>query len=292
MPDTTLQGARIYRSEAGAREVRAWCEERLASWPELRALPELDSQLGPTRAFSAPGGDRTPVVVLSGTNFNSATCVDTARVLARDRPVILVDLPGQPGLSCGVRPRAARAHAYGSWLNEILPLVTGRPAILLGHSLGAAVVLAAKPSDLARCVALVGPAGLTSAAMTPELMRVSLPWMVNPRDDKSTRLLNHMSGPAHRTEGVHPFAPWMTLVGRNCRTSLAPGPLPMECLRPWEDTPVLVATGSDDAFYSPARLHGPARRLLNTDVEVMEGAGHLSLLEQPEGVAELLRSLD
>ncbi|OOC56441.1 MULTISPECIES: alpha/beta fold hydrolase [Nocardiopsis] len=292
MPDSNPQGVRVYRSEAGAREIRAWCERRLADWPGLDALPELDTALGATRAFRARGGDATPALVLSGTNFNSATSVDTARVIARDREVLLADLPGQPGLSAGVRPRANRASAYGRWFDEVLPRLTERPVTVLAHSLGAVVALNAKPSPLVHALVLVGPAGLTTAAKSPELMRAALPWMIGPRRDKSTRLLNFMSGPAHVTAGTHPYAEWMTLVGRHCRTSLAPGPLPMECLRPWEDTPVVVATGSHDTFYSPARLHGPARRFLDADVAVMEGAGHLALNEQPERVAELLRSVD
>ncbi|MFD3685340.1 alpha/beta fold hydrolase [Nocardiopsis sp. NPDC058631] len=292
MSESSPHGTHIYRSAVGARAVRAWCEERIDGWPALTALPELATALGPTRAFRAPGGGATPVLVLSGTNFNSATSVDTARVIARDRPVTLVDLPGQPGLSVGIRPRADRAAAYGAWFDEVLPLLTERPVTLLTHSLGSAVALAARPSPLVHAVVMVGPAGLTAAAKTPELMRATLPWMIGPRDDKSTRLLNFMSGPAHVSPGPHPFAPWMTLVGRHCRTSLAPGPLPLECLRPWENTPVVVATGSDDVFYSPARLHGPARRFLDADVVVMEGAGHLAMDEQPERVAELLRSVD
>jgi len=292
MPESSPHGPHIYRSAAGAREIRAWCERRIAGWPALTPLPELATALGPTRAFRAQGGAATPVLVLSGTNFNSATSVDTAKVIARDRPVTLVDLPGQPGLSVGVRPRSDRASAYGAWFDEVLPLLTSQPVTLLTHSLGSAVALAAKPSPLVHAVVMVGPAGLTAAAKTSELMRATLPWMIGPRDDKSTRLLNFMSGPSYAVTGTHPFAPWMTLVGRHCRTSLAPGPLPLECLRPWENTPVVVATGSDDAFYSPARLHGPSRRFLDADVVVMEGAGHLAMNEQPERVAELLRSVD
>lgn len=292
MPEASPRGVCVYRSEAGARAVRSWCERRIAGWPDLVPLPEIDTELGTTRCFRASGGDAAPVLVLSGTNFNSATSVETARVLARDREVVLADLPGQPGLSAGVRPRADRAAAYGRWFDEVLPRLTDRPVTVLAHSLGAVVVMSAKPSPLVRAVVLVGPAGLTTAATSSQLMRVTLPWMIGPREDKSTRLLNYMSGPGYVTTGTHPYAEWMTLVARHCRTSLAPGALPLECLRPWEGTPVVVATGSDDVFYSPARLHGAARRFLDADVTVLEGAGHLALHEQPDRVAELLRSVD
>ena len=296
MHDTHLHGTQVYRSAAGADEIRSWCEERITTWPGLTALPPLRTALGTTRAFTAGGGDATPVVFLGGNNFNSATSVDLAGVLARDRTVTLVDLPGRPGLSEGTRPRSGRAAAYGAWFDEVLPMLTERPVTVLAHSLGAAVTLAASPSALVRAVVMVAPAGLTAAPATSELMRIALPWMIGPRDDKSTRLLDYMSGAAYTSAArgvpVHPLARWMTLVGRHCRTGLAPGPLPVESLRPWGDTPVIVATGSEDAFYSPARLHGPARRLLDCEVTVLEGAGHLAPYEMPERMAGLVRSLD
>ncbi|GAB3723079.1 alpha/beta fold hydrolase [Nocardiopsis oceani] len=288
MPETALRGARVYRSDSAERAVRGWCRDRLDEHADLADVSEITSAIGPTRAVRFPGGSGAPVVFLSGTNFNSALSASSASVMCPDREVVLIDLPGQPGLSCGLRPKAQRAAAYGAWFEEVLPKLVDRPAIVLGHSLGAAVALASKPSPLVRGMVLVGPAGLTGAAMSSELMRASLPWMIGPRDDKSTRLLNFMSGPSFQYP-VHPLAGWMTMVGKYCRTSLAPGPLPVESLLPWQKRNVTVATGSDDVFFSSARLHGPARRFLDTDVHVMEGAGHLAPYEFPDEVAELVR---
>ena len=290
MIETTVQGARVYRSVAAEKAIGAWCEERLAELPDLRPLPEISTPLGPTRAFRIEGGSGAPVVVLSGTNFNSALSASPASDMAAERDVILVDLPGQPGLSHGRRPGGRRSQAYGAWFDVVLPKLVDRPAIVLGHSLGAAVALASRPSASVKGLVLVNPAGLTRAAMSLDLMRSTLPWMLGPRDDRSTRLLNFMSGPDFRYP-VHPLAHWMTMVGRFCRTSLAPGPLPMESLSVWREK-VVVATGSDDAFFSPASLHGPARRFLDTDVEVLEGAGHLAPHEFPGKVRDLVTRAD
>jgi pimeloyl-ACP methyl ester carboxylesterase len=291
MTEAAVQGARVYRSEAAEKVVRGWCEERLAEFTDLEALPEISTAVGPTRAFRFEGGSGAPVVVLSGTNFNSALSASPASDMTAERDVLLVDLPGQPGLSCGKRPRGHRARAYGAWFDEVLSELVDRPAIVLGHSLGAAVALAGRPCPLVKGLVLVAPAGLTPAATSPELMRVALPWMVGPREDKSTRLLNFMSGPASRYP-VHPLANWMTMVGRYCRTSLAPGPLATESLLAWQKKNVTVATGSHDVFFSPARLHGPARRFLDADVHVLEGAGHLAPYEFPAKIRELVRGAD
>lgn len=291
MIESTVQGARVYRSEAAEQAIRAWCEERLAELPDLQSLPEISTPIGPTRAFRIKGGSGAPVVILSGTNFNSALSASPGSDMAAERDVILVDLPGQPGLSCGKRPRGQRSQTYGAWFDAVLPELVDRPAIVLGHSLGAAVALASRPSALVKGLVLANPAGLTGAAMSLDLMRSTLPWMIGPRDDRSSRLLNFMSGPDFRYP-VHPLAHWMTMVGKFCRTSLAPGPLPAESLSVWREKKVIVATGSDDAFFSPASLHSPARRFLGAEVEVLEGAGHLAPHELPGKVRDLVTRAD
>ena len=291
MTESTIHGARVYRSAPAESTVRNWCEGRLREFSDLCPLPEISTSIGPTRAFRFEGGSGAPVVVLSGTNFNSALSASPSSDMRMERDVILVDVPGQPGLSCGIRPRGRRAEAYGTWFDEVLPSLVDRPAIVLGHSLGAAVALASKPCDLIKGMVLVGAAGLTPAAISPELMRVTLPWMIGPCDDKSTRLLNFMSGPDFR-QPVHPLAGWMTMVGKCCRTSLAPGPLPTELLLAWQKKNVTVVTGSEDVFFSPARLHGPARRFLDADLHVLQGAGHLAPYEFPEKVRDLVTRAD
>lgn len=287
-----LRSARVYRSESAERSVHAWCHRALSQWPELGALSPVETGLGNTQAFHATGGPGTPVLVLSGTNFNAATTVPAARALSADRPVLLVDLPGQPGLSSSQRTGNTRIEAYGAWLDELLPQITDRPVIVLGHSRGAAIALASTPSPLIAGMLLLNPAGLTAAGVSSESMRATLPWMIHPNEQTSGRLVEFLSGPAtvcgeHRAE-----TEWLTLVARYCRTGSIPSPLHAEHFRAWADTPVAVATGSHDSFFSPARLHGPTRRFLNAEVHTIEGAGHLSLYEQPEKACELLRGLD
>lgn len=292
MTESAPRGTHIYRTPSGAEAIRSWCEERLAEWPELERLPVVETALGPTRAFRAPGGAGMPVVMLPGPNLNTATNIEVLRILAADRPVISVDPPGQPGLSGDVRPKGDRMAAYGAWFDELLPQITEGPVLVLGHSLGAAMLLDSTPSSRVAGLLLVDPAGIAAAGTGGDLMRAALPWMIGPRDSKSARLLNVLHGHDYRIEASDPMAHWWTLVATHCRYVLTPPPLTLECLRPWHETPTVVATGSEDVLFSPARLHGPARRLLNAEVVELEGAGHLSPYERPGRVAELLDRLD
>ncbi|WP_017575028.1 alpha/beta fold hydrolase [Nocardiopsis kunsanensis] len=289
-----LRAARVYRSENAERSVHAWCHEALNQWPELGPLPPIETRLGRTQAFSAAGGPGTPVLVLSGTNFNAAATVPAARVLSEDRPVHLVDLPGQPGLSCGRRSVGDRADSYAAWMDELLPQITDRPVIILGHSRGAAITLASAPSPLVAGVVLVNPAGLTAAGLSSGAMKATLSWRMHPNEHTSERLVEFLSGRGPDPERAECTSEteWLTLVARHCRTGSTPSPLNAESFHAWAGHRVVVATGSHDPFFSPARLHGPARRFLDTDVRVIEDTGHLSLYERPDRVAEILREFD
>lgn len=272
--------------------MHAWCHKALSRWPELVPLPPVQTRLGNTQAFRAEGGPGTPVLVLPGTNLSAATTVPAARELAADRPVLLVDLPGHPGLSCNRRVGGARTETYGAWLEELLPQITDRPVLVLGHSRGAAVALASTPSPLIAGMLLLNPAGLTAAGVSSESMRAMLPWTVLPNEHTSGKLLEFLSGSSTACDRYRAEIEWLTLVARHCRTGSVPGPLPAEHFGDWADTPVVVATGARDPLFSSARLHGPTHRFLDTDVHTIEGAGHLSLHEQPTGVRELLRGFD
>ncbi|MBB6121497.1 alpha/beta fold hydrolase [Nocardiopsis algeriensis] len=286
----TLSPARVYRSDAGEIAVRSWCEQELGRARDLSSLGAVVADGRPTRVHTMPGGPATPVLLLSGAFLGSANLIGAARVLAADRPVLMADLPGLPGTSDSRRP--SRPIGYGDWLDALLPLVTSDPVIVLGHSTGAAAALTALPSPLVAGMLLVNPAGLAAPASDAEYMRASLAWRISPTWRAGSRLLDTLSAPRPAGSGSHPLTGWATLVGRHCRSCPVPGLLRGEDFRDWTGKPVVVATGAHDRLMTPALLGSPARRLLGTDVHVIEDAGHLAPYEAPERVRDLLREVD
>jgi pimeloyl-ACP methyl ester carboxylesterase len=278
----------IYRSESARQALTDWCRRRLDGWEVEHTRDVLDTALGETHVVVA-GQVEPTVVILPGTNFNAATSTTIAgRFAARHRTVV-VDLPGQPGLSAAERPQADRLRRYGSWLDELLPSLAHGQVVLVGHSLGAAVALSATPSDRIAGLVLLDPAGLVRARLTGQLLTSTLQWIMRPNPRNSERLLRYMSAPGHAPS--RELVDWMTIIVRCAHTSVAPGPMPVGLVRRWLSTPRVVATGEYDRFFSPEHLRGPVRDRLGSETVVLAGSGHLAPEENPEDVVTLLSGL-
>jgi pimeloyl-ACP methyl ester carboxylesterase len=195
----------IYRSESARQTLSDWRRRRLDFWGVEHTRDVLDTALGPTHVVVA-GQVEPTVVVLPGTNFNAATSTAMAGRLAALHRTVVVDLPGQPGLSGAQRPKADRLRRYGSWLDELLPSLAVGRVVVLGHSLGAAVALAATPTGRIAGLPRLDPAGLIRARLTGRLLASTLPWILPPNARTSERMLRYMSASSNPPEpsgGAH-----------------------------------------------------------------------------------------
>ncbi len=272
--------AALYRSAEARDAVRAWCTDRLDGWARDHERSTLATGLGETHVVDVGTGDPT-VVLIPGTNLNTATGLDLADQLADQRRVVALDLPGQPGLSAPTRPKG-RIAAYGAWLDEVLATVDG-PLVLVGHSLGAAVVPAATPTDRIAGIVLVDPAGFTKPALGIGLLKDFVVWMVRPSDRSSAALIEEMQAGGHPAPSQ--LTEWFTLVARSCRSGGAPGPTETGLVRRWRGTRCAVVVGEQDAVFPPDRLNPVVKELLDVSPTVVPGAGHLLPHEDPAAVA-------
>ncbi|WP_405501711.1 alpha/beta fold hydrolase [Streptomyces anulatus] len=282
--------ASVYRSERARAEVRRWCENRIEGAGLARARSEVVTSAGVTGVVTVgpePRGGGPTVVLLPGTNMNAALCLPVVEALARARRVVVLDLPGQPGLSADLRPRAKRSSWYGKWLAEALAQAVPGPVVVVGHSLGGAVSLACDAPQIVGRV-LLSSAGLVRLRVPAPLLAATLPWLLRPTVARSTALVRRMAAPGQGHVADH-LGEWMDLVGRCCRTSLAPTPLPSGLLELRRSVPALVVAGQFDPFLPPRHLGPAARRRLGAEFRVVEGAGHLLLDESPAAVLVAVR---
>lgn len=257
-----------------------WCIEQLDGWPVAHDRRVITAHGARTHVVTAGSGEAT-VLVVPGTNFGAAAYLQLGAALATHRRVVLVDLPGQPGLSSGERvPGAGRLDWYGRWLGELVEQTMNGPVTVVGHSLGAAIALSSD-SPLVQRQILVSPGGLTRLRITPAVLLASVAWVLRRRTASSTRLLRLMYSTGHspRPELVE----WMTLVARHVRSSADPGGVALTARH--VDRAVVV--GDSDVFL-PSRTLAPAvQRRLGVQLEVIGSAGHLVTDEFPDQIAEL-----
>lgn len=280
----------LYKSETGRRIVEHWCRARLAEWP----VPHRDAPagLGDARAHLTFVGDGPlRVVFVPGTNFNAATCLGVAATLGARWRTLVVDMPGQPGLASGERPRrplAARPHArpwYAEHLARVLKYAAARDVVVVGNSLGAAIALACD-SPLIAARVLYSPAGVVPLRTDGPLLRRSLAWLTRPSPQRTRALFDLFTAPGTATSST--TVEWMELVARYCRSTFAPAPLSAGQLARWRGTPLVAAVGEHDVFLPPDRLAPAVAATLGRELQVLPGVGHLAVEERPEDVIGLV----
>ncbi|MFD5522009.1 alpha/beta fold hydrolase [Streptomyces sp. NPDC127066] len=278
----------VYRSPKCRQQVREWCLKRLDEWGVPHHRQEISTAAGTTSVVTVgpdPAAASPTVVLVPGTNTNGAVYRHIAEALAARWPTVVLDVPGQPGLSTDIRPRRGRSAWYGQWLTEALEQTVPGKALVVGHSLGGAIVLASASPRIAWRVVL-SSAGLVRLLVPPAVMVATVPWLIRPTVPRAARMLRPMVAPGGRVPDE--LAEWMCLVARCCRSSLAPPPLPPVLLAARRPVPCLVATGRYDVFLPPRRVRPAAQRHLGTRVHVLDGSGHLLLDEAPDEIVALV----
>ncbi len=277
----------VYKNSSGQRAVRQWCSEALARADFPLTSATLDTSVGRVELTSA-GAGLPRVIMVPGTGFSAAVALPWLQALSVRWATTVVDLPGQPGLSDPRRPRRGRLAWYGRVLDEVLGAIDADGVVLLGNSLGAAVALAANsPRITAR--ALVSPAGAIRLRLDPELALAAGLWLLRPTAESTRRMLRLFVAPGEDPPEAE--VEWMTLVARCCRTTLAPPPLPAELLARRAERPCAVGVGEHDRFLPPSRLVPAVRRIMDVDVRVFSGMGHLTAPADLDHVVSLVAAV-
>lgn len=268
--------------------MRDWCLGRLGEWGVPHQRHEIPTTAGGTSVITMgpePAPAAPTVVLVPGTNTNGAVYRHISAALAARWTTVVLDVPGQPGLSADARPRRGRSAWYGRWLTEALEQAVPGPALVVGHSLGGAIVLASDSPRITGRV-LLSSAGLVRLLVPPSIVAATVPWLARPTVLRAARVLRPMVAPGGQVPDE--LAEWMTVVARCCHSSLAPAPLPPWLLAERRSVPCVVATGRHDVFLPPQRVAPAAQRHLGARLHVLESSGHLLLDESPDETITLV----
>jgi pimeloyl-ACP methyl ester carboxylesterase len=229
-------------------------------------------------------GDELPVVLLHGAAGSRLSWPAQARRLA-GCPVYALDLPGHgksPGEAC--RSIEDYARVVLAWL-EALDL---KRVILVGHSMGSAIAMQAALAAPSRVAGLLLVGSAVSLKVNPALLRLA-------------------ASPETTQQAIERIVAWSF-------SKQAPQRLVALALKRMRETPQAVLLGdlqSCEAFDISARLEeitAPALVVCGTDdrmtplagaqalanglkqarLELLSGAGHMLMLEQPLAFTALL----
>ncbi|MBP9651138.1 MAG: alpha/beta hydrolase [Syntrophaceae bacterium] len=231
------------------------------------------------------GAHAQSLVFLHGSGGNSGAWVEQYSVLHKSFNIAAVDLPGH-GQSEGSGERDISAYVLR--LKEILDVLKLARPVLVGHSLGAAIALgfaAQYPQEVSGVVAAgggvtmpVNPDILDGFAKQPGLI---LDLMCKFSIAKENR--PKLFGPLRESLGqasVDVVAGDMLACGKFDLTE------ELQNIR----VPVLALCGMEDKMTPPASSEKIAGGITGAKCVLIEGAGHMAMLEKPEAFNDALQN--
>lgn len=238
--------------------------------------------------------DKPLVLFVHGAGMDRTGWAMVTRAFAhRGYSVVVPDLPGHGG-SAG--PPATSVEDYAAWVLDLIDELGVGPAHLVGHSMGAAICLAAAAAapDKVRSLVLIG----TGASMPvhPDLQRAAddadpravdliMDWGLS----TASQLHRHsIPGMALREAGQRSMRNNISALGQDLRASAAysdalAAAAKVEC-------PALVITGDQDRMTRPADSVPLIEALQQVESVEMERTGHMIQLERPHEVIAAIRS--
>ena len=267
-------------------------------------VQEMGPKNGPE---SAPEINGAPLIVLlHGTGAATHSWRGLMPLLARDHRVIAMDLPGH-GFTRGRPAGGLTLPGMAKAVIALLAVLDARPAVLVGHSAGAAIALRMVHSglEIPRVVGLNPALMPFPGVFAPLLQTLARALVLNPLAPRifarttrgagdTERFLTRATGSRLDAEGLRCYA---KLLGnaQHCRGAL-------EMMAGWDlaglqrdlpkiATPALLIHGDRDSAVPTSAVEQAQRLLPQARITLLAELGHLAHEERPDLVAEAIRAL-
>lgn len=269
-------------------------------WPHRGASRFVEA--GGLRWHVQQAGSGPVVLLLHGTGGATHSWRGMLPLLAKDFTAIAPDLPGH-GFTRGAIGGGPTLPRVAAAIRAVLESLGREPALLVGHSAGAAIALQLARDGMRAPVVGLSPAlmpfpGL-AARLFPAMARLLF---VNPLvpslfarmargSGETARFLARATGSRIDAEGLRCYE---TLLGNSdhCRGALAMMAnwdlARLEALLPAIDVPVLLAHGDRDRAVPLSSVRQACTALPQGELHVHEGFGHLAHEERPQDAAAMI----
>ncbi|QLY32648.1 alpha/beta fold hydrolase [Nocardia huaxiensis] len=287
------KGKRIgyFRDNAGYKRYRSAYQEGFDLLPPPVESVDVPTRFGTVRAYRFGSGPGTPLVVLPGRQAATPMWADNLPGLIAVRPVITLDLLGEPGLSVQSAPLEGDAD-QAEWLAEALRVLEPGPVHVLGASIGgwSAVNLAVHHPDRVASLTVLDPPFVFGGISWKSIV-VSLGAVLPGMPDKwRGKLLSWISGGVAAPEnmpvgkliasGMKDFASFLPMVKKPSAAQLS-----------GIKAPLLAVFAGRSIIHNAKRMAKNARKLMpDAQVELWPDASHAITGEYPDQITARLRT--
>lgn len=245
------------------------------------------------------------LLLLHGTGSSTHSWRGMAPLLAPYLHIVAPDLPGH-GFSGPLPPARQSLRGMGDAMHALLQTLRVKPAAVLGHSAGAALMLRMALDGHLDATHLIGlnaallPFEGLAGVMYPAMARLLATHPFVPRlaawrarDRAAVRRLIAATGSQLDDRGVDLYARLMRSPGHIAGVLSMMARWDLDAL--WRDLPalrpqLLLLVGERDATVPPRQAGRTAERIAQCRVQRLPGLGHLAHEEAPQRVADAVRA--
>lgn len=237
----------VFRSEAAAADVLALYRAVLDRWPVPAERRRIATGQGDTFVLVSGPQHAPPVVLLHGSQANSAAWLPDVALWSQHFRLHAIDMIGEPGLSARVRPPLG-GDAHALWLVEVLEALGIARAAFVGTSLGGWLALdyAARRPEAVTALALVCPAGI--GRQKNFLLRAAPLLLLGGWGKRKIREMVFGPAPAAMPADLAVIAPLMDSIGSAARPRIVKIPQLTDAQLEALAMPLLVVVGGRDVL--------------------------------------------
>ncbi|EHP6371374.1 alpha/beta hydrolase [Salmonella enterica] len=241
----------VYRSADAAESIAAQYKNVLEHWPVARTELHVPTRQGSTFVIACGPETAPPVVLLHGTQANSASWMADIPLWSEKFRLYAVDMIGEPGLSATVKPEL-NTDAHALWLDDVLAGLGLSRASFVGTSLGGWLALdyTRRRPGVVQALVLICPSGI---GRQKNFIVKALPLLLlGPWGQRKLWRLVLGPKPEVLPEGMQHFGPLMESIGKGTKPRFLSIPQLTDAQLQALGMPILAIVGGRDVLLDSA----------------------------------------
>jgi len=241
----------VWRSAQAAAAIAARYRAVLDKWPVARTELDVPTRQGDTFVIACGPEAAPPVVLLHGSQANSAAWMPDVALWSQKYRLFSIDMIGEAGLSARVRPDLA-GEAHALWLDDVLAGLGLSRASFVGTSLGGWLALdyAARRPRAVQALALICPGGI---GRQKNFLLKALPLLLmGPWGRRRMRELVFGPAPEILPQTLRPLAALMDAIGKAIKPRVVTMPRLTDAQLQSLAMPILTIIGARDVLLDSA----------------------------------------